>query len=236
MPHNHAQDNPLKTGDIPETVIRRLPVYLRYLSEMAQKEIERISSRELAAKMGITASQLRQDLNWFGSFGQQGYGYRVADLLREVNRILGIDQPKEMVLVGAGQLGRAIINYPSFPGKGFMFKAVFDSDPKVIGSKIAGLEVAPVTKLVSFLIRKKPQIGVITTPANAAQEIATILVSGGVKALWNFAPVALKVPTDVIVEHVHISESLMTLSFRMQQQKSPQAEGGNHNGNYNGKK
>jgi redox-sensing transcriptional repressor len=207
-----------KCKEIPEAVIKRLPVYHRHLTQLAKKEVDKISSPELAFKIGITASQLRQDLNWFGSFGQQGVGYRVNDLLHEITKILGLENEIHLIMIGAGHLGRAIASYPNFNEKGFHMKAVFDNNPAVIGDVIEGKAIQPVTELGSYLEQNKVTVGVITTPANAAQTVADILVQGGVKGIWNFAPLTLKVPNDVVVEHVHISESLMMLSFKLRQQ------------------
>lgn len=169
--------------------------------------------------MGITASQLRQDLNWFGSFGQQGYGYRVPDLLQEITTILGLEDEVPMIMIGAGHLGRAIASYPNFNEKGFRIEAIFDNNPLVIGDVIEGKAIQPISQLVNYLAQNKVTVGVITTPASAAQEVADVIIRGGVKGIWNFAPLTLKVPDDVVVEHVHISESLMMLSFKLKRQK-----------------
>lgn len=182
-------------------------------------EVERISSRELAAKMKINASQVRQDLSLFGSFGQQGYGYRVNYLLAEINKILGINDETKMVLIGGGQLGRAVANYRNFAKRGFIIEAIFDQDPKVIGRAVNHLTVRDVKELVPYLQSEPAEIGIICTPASAAQEVANQLVAGGIKGIWNFAPVALKVPEAVCVEHVHLGESLMILSFKLKQKK-----------------
>jgi redox-sensing transcriptional repressor len=214
-----GKDKNDKYKGIPLTVIKRLPRYQRFLSELAAKEVERISSRELAAKMKITASQLRQDLSLFGSFGQQGYGYRVNYLLDEINQILGLSNRTTMVLIGAGHLGRAIANYDNFSKRGFIIEALFDNDPQVIGSTINNLIVKDIKDLGKHLKEAPAEIGVICTPAGVAQEIADLLVQFGIKGIWNFAPVSLKIPEQVHVEHVHIGESLMILSFQIQQQE-----------------
>lgn len=199
-------------------VIQRLPVYQRYLKDLYRKEVERISSGELAAKIGITASQLRQDLSYFGSFGQQGYGYKVSELLDEVNKILGLDHNIYMVLIGAGNLGRAVLSYPGFQERGFCFQAAFDL--KIDGNPAQEIiELRPVTELEDFLTRHKVDIGVIATPAENAQTVADILIAGGIRGIWNFAPIALKTPEHVVVENVHISESLLVLSYRLHHQK-----------------
>lgn len=215
-------ENQKKAGPvgIPAGVIRRLPLYHRHLSELVQREVERVSSRELAARMKMSASQLRQDLSWFGSFGQQGYGYRVDDLLLEVNKILGLNTTNRMVLIGAGHLGRALVNYENFYRRGFLLTTIFDHDPQIIGKSINGLVVKDVAELEDFLHEQPAEIGIITVPDFAAQEIADLLVKGGIKGIWNFAPVSLKVPDDVCVEHVHIGESLMVLSFKIKQRAS----------------
>ena len=205
-------------GGIAIAVIKRLPVYQRYLSELQRNQIERISSGELAVKIGITASQLRQDLNCFGSFGQQGYGYKVNDLLHEVNKILGLDHNTFMVLIGAGNLGRAILSYPNFYNRGFIFQAAFDQQIISGYSAIGEVQIQPVDELSAYLKNHLVDIGVITTPAVGAQAIADILVAGGVKGIWNFAPVPLKVPENVVVENVHISESLLVLSYQLHHQ------------------
>ncbi len=207
-----------KTGaGIATAVIQRLPVYQRYLKDLHQKEVERISSGELAAKIGITASQLRQDLSYFGNFGQQGYGYKVRDLLDEVNKILGLDHNNYMVLIGSGNLGRAILSYPGFKERGFRILAAFDL--KITSATVQeGIELRPITELADYLAGHKVDIGVITTPAGSAQAIADQLIAGGIKGIWNFAPIALKTPEHVVVEDVHISESLLVLSYRLHHQ------------------
>jgi len=218
-------DRDLKRGnkklgsEIAMAVIKRLPIYQRYLSDLQKKEIERISSGELAAKIGITASQLRKDLSYFGNFGQQGYGYKVSDLLKEINKILGLDHNIYMVLIGAGNLGRAILSYPGFKERGFIFKATFDQKPIVIDSLASeGIEMRPISELKDYLADHQTDIGVITTPAASAQGVADILIAGGIKGIWNFAPVPLKAPEHVVVEHVHISESLLVLSYLLHHQ------------------
>lgn len=207
----------IKYDQIPLVVIKRLPRYQRVLSELSQRGVERISSQELAQTMKITASQLRQDLSCFGSFGQQGYGYRVEQLLTEVNRILGLNYGTGMVLIGAGFLGKALINYENFKKRGFIIRAVFDRDPKIIGEMVNGIKVEDVCGLSAYLRHNPTEIGIICTPDYAAQEVADILVESGIKGIWNFAPISLRVPENIHIEHVHISESLMVLSFKIRQ-------------------
>ncbi len=205
---------------VPYATVKRLPFYHRFLTDLSKKEVERVSSRELAAKMGINPSQLRQDLCYFGSFGQQGYGYRVNDLLREVNRILGLNEEIKMVLVGGGHLGTALANYDNFSRRGFLIKAIFDKNPEVIGEYIKGIPVLDVKEIQEYLRVDPVEIGIITTPAEVAQETADRLVQGGIKAIWNFAPVSLKVPDEVLLENMHISESLLLLSYKLRQKRN----------------
>ncbi len=212
----------MKEG-IPYATIKRLPVYYRFLADLAKKEVERISSRELAVKMGINPSQLRQDLSYFGSFGQQGYGYRVNDLLQEIGRILGLNQQLKMVLIGAGHLGTALANYESFTRRGFVITAIFDNNPELIGDNISGIFVQNIKELREYLRSQPVDVGIITTPAESAQEMANLLIEEGVKGIWNFAPVSLKIPEGIILENVHISESLFLLSFKLQQIKKPES-------------
>jgi redox-sensing transcriptional repressor len=206
---------------IPYATIKRMPVYYRFLGELANKEVERVSSRELAVKMGINPSQLRQDLSYFGSFGQQGYGYRVNELLQEISRILGLNQPLNMVLIGAGHLGTALANYENFGRRGFVITAIFDNNPAKIGDFVSGISIYDIKELRQYLQSNLVDVGIIATPAEFAQEAANQLVEKGVKGIWNFAPVSLKTPEEVIVENVHISESLLLLSFKLQQKRLP---------------
>jgi redox-sensing transcriptional repressor len=208
----------VKYEKIPLVVIKRLPRYQRVLSELASGNVERVSSQELAATMKITASQLRQDLSYFGSFGQQGYGYRVNELLSEVNRILGLNYGTGMVLIGVGYLGKALVNYENFKRRGFVIRALFDRNPEIIGKTFNDIKVNDIAALETYLHQNPTEIGIICTPAGAAQSVADILVKSQIKGIWNFAPVSLKVPDEVYVEHVHISESLMVLSFKIRQQ------------------
>jgi redox-sensing transcriptional repressor len=203
--------------NVPIRVARRLPIYYRFLRELMENGVERISSAELGARIGVTASQLRQDLSHFGSFGQQGYGYRVDDLYREISDILGLHQRYKMVLIGSGNLGRAIANYEGFRRRGFQVVAAFDADPDVIGTRVGVLEVQPIDQLEEYLRRIKIHIGVLTVPAHGAQKVVDTLVRCGVKGIWSFAPVRIQVPSDVAVEHIHLSDSLLSLAFRMRQ-------------------
>lgn len=200
---------------ISAAVIRRLPRYYRYLGDLLEKDVVRISSRELSEKMKVTASQIRQDLNNFGGFGQQGYGYNVAYLYSEIGKILGLDKSYNVIIIGAGHLGQAIANYTDFERRGFKFRALFDVDPLVIGTRIRGLEVLPMTQIESFVKENNIDIAALTLPKTKAVAVAGDLVLWGVKAIWNFAPTDLNLPGDVVVENVHLAESLMRLSYKI---------------------
>jgi redox-sensing transcriptional repressor len=195
------------------TVIRRLPKYHRYLSELKDKGINRISSQELSKLTGFTASQIRQDLNNFGGFGQQGYGYNVDDLYNEVGKILGVDRHFTAVITGTGNLGQAIANYKGINEGGFKVVSLFDRNPKVIGKTIHGIEVRDIETLEEYVSENNIDIGIITVPKEGAQPIADRLVKAGIKGIWNFAPIDLVVPDNVIVEDVRLKESILILSY-----------------------
>ncbi len=199
---------------ISKAVIKRLPRYYRYLGEMLNNGVERISSGELSSKMQVTASQIRQDLNNFGGFGQQGYGYNVKYLHDEIGKILGVDKMHPMIIIGGGNFGHALANY-DFAKRGFETKAVFDVKPELVGTKISGIPVMLMDDLEDFIEREKVEIAILTLPKSRVQEVATRLVNCGVKALWNFAHLDLDVPDDVVVENVHLVDSLMQLSYRI---------------------
>lgn len=201
--------------NISMAVIRRLPKYYRYLGDLLSKDVQRISSKELSDIIGFTASQIRQDLNNFGGFGQQGYGYNIEDLHNEIGKILGLDKTYSAVLIGAGNLGQAIANYSGFKKAGFEIKALFDANPKVIGLKIREFEVLDSDLLEDYVKSNNIEIGILCVPKNGAQQLADRLISSGVKGIWNFAAIDLKVSEDVIVENVNLTESLFTLSYLM---------------------
>ena len=204
---------------ISKAVIKRLPRYYRYLGELMQDGVERISSNELSEKMKVTASQIRQDLNNFGGFGQQGYGYNVSFLYNEIAKILGIDKQHNLIIIGAGNLGQAIANYTNFERRGFMIKGMFDVNPRLIGMTVRVIEIYPVEQLERFIKENDVQIAALTIPKERAEEMAEKLVSYGVKAIWNFAHTDLNLPSDVVVENVHLSESLMRLSYKVSNMK-----------------
>lgn len=201
--------------NISMAVIRRLPKYYRYLGDLLDKDIQRISSKELSDIIGFTASQIRQDLNNFGGFGQQGYGYNVEALHKEIGKILGLDTKYNAVLIGAGNLGQAIANYSGFRKAGFEIKALFDANPRLIGLKIREFEVLDSEQLEEFIKENDVDIAIMCIPKKGGQELADRLVSSGIKGIWNFAPVDLDVPPSVIVENVNLTESLFTLSYLM---------------------
>lgn len=202
-----------KENQVSITVIRRLPKYHRYLTELIDKGISRISSQELSVLTGFTASQIRQDLNNFGGFGQQGYGYNVEDLHRELGKILGLDTKYNAVVVGAGNLGQAIANYKGFEDAGFKVLSLFDRNPKVIGLRIRDIEIRDMDQIEQFIEEHNVEIGIITTPKESAQSIADIYIKAGIKGIWNFAPTDLIVPSNVVVENVRLNESLFILSY-----------------------
>lgn len=200
---------------ISKAVIRRLPRYYRYLGELLEEGVERISSNELSSKMHVTASQIRQDLNNFGGFGQQGYGYNVPYLYAEIGKILGLDRTHHIIIIGAGNLGQALANYVKFEKRGFKVVGIFDINPMLKGISIRGNEIRMMDELPEFLRENDVQIATLTLPKAYAEETANLLVENGIKAIWNFAHLDLAVPEDVIVENVHLSESLMRLSYNL---------------------
>lgn len=200
---------------ISKAVIRRLPRYYRYLGELLEEGVERISSNELSSKMHVTASQIRQDLNNFGGFGQQGYGYNVPYLYAEIGKILGLDRTHHIIIIGAGNLGQALANYVKFEKRGFKVVGIFDINPVLKGISIRGNEIRMMDELPEFLKENDVQIATLTLPKAYAEETANLLVENGIKAIWNFAHLDLAVPEDVIVENVHLSESLMRLSYNL---------------------
>lgn len=208
-----------KDTQVSITVIKRLPKYYRYLGDLLKKGINRISSQELSNLTGFTASQIRQDLNNFGGFGQQGYGYNVEDLQTQLGKILGLDKEYNAVIVGAGNIGYAIAYYRGFSDSGFNMVALFDDNPKRIGTKYKETEVQDVKGLKDYLKNNKIDIGIISTHKDMAQKTADILVEGGVKGIWNFATTDLVLPEDVVLENVRLTESLFTLSYFLKENK-----------------
>ena len=204
---------------ISRAVIKRLPRYYRYLGDLLESGVERISSNELSDKMQVTASQIRQDLNNFGGFGQQGYGYNVQHLHTEIGKILGLDRTYNMIILGAGNLGQALANYSKFARWGFTVSGIFDVDPELDGSMVRDIPIRMVSELPRYLKENDVQIAALTLPRNQAKAMAELVTANGVKAIWNFAHTDLKLPEDVIVESVHLSDSLMQLSYNMSNYK-----------------
>ena len=202
---------------ISRAVISRLPRYYRYLGDLLEAGVERISSNDLSKKMQVTASQIRQDLNNFGGFGQQGYGYNVKYLYTEIGKILGLDKDHNFIIIGAGNLGQALANYASFERNGFILKSLFDVNPRLEGVTIRGIPVRMLDELEGYLQENDIEIAALTLPKSKAEEVADVLVVNGIKAIWNFAHTDLTLPKDVIVESVHLADSLMKLSYNISQ-------------------
>lgn len=200
--------------EISQAVIRRMPRYYRYLGELIDEGVERISSNELSERMKVTASQIRQDLNNFGGFGQQGYGYNVKFLYEEIGKILGLNVTHNVIVIGAGNLGQAIANYVKFEKLGFVIVGLFDVNPALKGKIVRNMEVKMLDELPEFLKTTKVDIAALTVPKVAAPSVADMLVENGIHAIWNFAHVDLDIK-DVVVEYVHLSDSLMQLSYNM---------------------
>lgn len=206
--------------EISKAVVKRLPRYYRYLGNLISAKVERISSNELSDLMNVTASQIRQDLNNFGGFGQQGYGYNVKYLYNEIGKILGLDKTYNMVIVGGGRLGQAIANYVKFEKRGFSIKGIFDINPELEGTLVRGIPIRMTEEMPGFLVENEIQIAALTLPREGVEAVLPVLIENGVKAIWNFAHTDLKVPEDVVVENVHLSESLMQLSYDLNHRKT----------------
>lgn len=200
---------------ISRAVIKRLPRYYRYLSELMEHNIVRISSKELSERMNVTASQIRQDFNNFGGFGQQGYGYNVPYLKNEIGKILGLDRDYHVIILGAGNLGHALANYAGFEKRGFVVSAVFDVSPDKIGKKIGHTMVYDMKDLEGYVKGHTVDIAALTLPKSIAPAVAKQLVQYGVSAFWNFAATDLNLPGNIAVENVHLAESLMRLSYNI---------------------
>lgn len=198
-------------------VIKRLPGYYRYLGELLENDVVRISSKELSKKMDVTASQIRQDLNNFGGFGQQGYGYNVEYLYHEIGKLLGLEKTHKIIIVGAGNLGQALANYTDFERKGFIIKGIFDVNPRLVGMTVRGIEIKDIGEMENVVKTNNIDIAVLTIPKQKAVKVGNDLVKWGIKGIWNFAPIDLKLKAEsnVIVENVHLSDSLMTLSYNI---------------------
>ena len=201
--------------EISQAVIGRLPRYFRYLGELKDDGIERISSQELSAIMKVTASQIRQDFNNFGGFGQQGYGYKVEYLYEEIGKILGLNKTHNLIIIGAGNLGQALANYMNFERRGFLFRGIFDNNPNLYGKKIRDLQVRPMEELETFIKENEIDIAVLNIPKTSALEVANRLAKLDIKGIWNFAHIDLNLPERIQVENVHLSDSLMKLTYNI---------------------
>lgn len=209
-----------KNDSISMSVIRRLPRYYRFLSELNDQNIDKISSTKLAQIMNVTASQVRQDLNCFGGFGQQGYGYNVDALYEEIGNILGLNKGLKIILLGAGNLGMALVKHLSFEAKGFQMIGIFDKNPKIIGQKIHGIEVMPESELEEFCAKEKPDAAILCLPKDVVEELGDRLIQYGIRAFWNFSHYDLGLhhrnsDTPIVVENVHLGDSLMTLCYQI---------------------
>ncbi len=205
----------MEERNISQAVIRRLPRYYRYLGDLLENNVERISSNDLSKRMNVTASQIRQDLNNFGGFGQQGYGYNVKYLHTEIGKILGLDVTHNFVIIGAGNLGQALANYVSFEKRGFIVKGLFDVNPRLEGLTIRDIPIRRMDELKEFIQNNNIEIAVLTIPKSKATEVADMLADTNIKGIWNFAHTDLKLPKHIIVENVHLSDSLMSLSYKI---------------------
>mgnify|MGYP004558765445 FL=1 len=205
---------------ISNSVIRRLPRYYRFLGELEENGYIRISSRELAEKMGLTASQIRQDFNCFGEFGQQGYGYNVSELRRQIGFILGFDRQTPMILMGAGNLGKAIATHINFSNKGFELIGIFDVKPSIIGKKLGKIVVSDISELKDFCMKNKPEVAALCVPQEVAEKEVNRLIDCGIHAFWNFTHYDLTISHEnVIVENVHLGDSLTILSYAINSAK-----------------
>lgn len=205
----------MESKEISQAVISRLPRYFRYLGELKDEGIERVSSQELSDIMKVTASQIRQDFNNFGGFGQQGYGYKVEYLYEEIGRILGLNKSHHLIIIGAGNLGQALANYMNFERRGFLFKGIFDKNPALYGTRIRNMRIRPMDEMETFVRESGIDIAVLTIPKTEAVAVAERLVEAGIRGIWNFAHVDLNVPEEIQVENVHLSDSLMKLTYNI---------------------
>ena len=203
-----------KSINISNSVIRRLPRYYRFLGELEDQQISKISSRELSERMHLTASQIRQDLNCFGGFGQQGYGYNVSELRKEIGRILGVDKHRKTILIGAGNLGTALAVHINFEKSGCSLIGIFDSNKKIVGNPLGKLTITDIDDLEKFCRENKPEVAVLCIPKSVTKEIVDRLTELGVRSFWNFSHYDINVENiKIIVENVHLGDSLLTLSY-----------------------
>ena len=204
---------------IPDAVIKRLPRYYRYLGDLLQMGISRVSSKDLSVRMGLTSSQVRQDFYNFGGFGVQGYGYDVEYLHQEIRKILGLEHNFRLIIVGVGNLGTAVAKYLQVKKDGFQLLGLFDANPLIIGTLVGELEVQDINKLPDFIRNNKIEIAALSVPARNARDTANLLADAGIRGIWNFTPAELKLPPDIFIENVHITDNLMTLGYRIANSK-----------------
>ena len=212
----------MKKQRISDAVIRRLPRYYRYLDDLHSRGIVRISSNSLGKRMGITASQIRQDLSCFGEFGQQGYGYNIMALRAEIGHILGVDEPRRLIIIGAGHLGHALIQNFDFAQGGFRLDTAFDVSDALIGANVNGVVIRSMDELDGYCAAYHPAVAVLTVPKSAAQETAAKLSALGVEGIWNFTNMEISAADHVFVENVHFADSLLTLSYRISKKVDPE--------------
>ena len=208
-------------GHVSDAVIRRLPGYYRHLRELEAAGVTAISSQELGERMHLTPSQIRQDINCFGGFGRQGYGYKVADLKGHIGEILGLTQEHRLIILGAGNIGCAVAQYPTFSREGFRTIALFDTQDNKVGRCLGDIPVLHMDTLETFVRENVVDIAVLALPKRNAQEALDHLYEYGVRAIWNFAPADLNHPDDMLVVNVHLSDSLQQLSCRMAHRNDP---------------
>ncbi|MBE7016115.1 MAG: redox-sensing transcriptional repressor Rex [Ruminococcaceae bacterium] len=204
-----------KDKKVPEVVIRRLPRYYRYLKELNKNGKMRISSGALSKEMGVTASQIRQDFSYFGGFGQQGYGYNIQYVTEEIENLFGVTKGHSAVIIGAGNLGRALANYQGIKNRGVTISAMFDISPEKIGKDVSGIPVMPMDKMEDFVRENKTDIAILTLPKDNVTSVAERLKNCGIKGFWNFTSVELEMPEPVMIENVHLTDSLMTLAYKI---------------------
>ncbi len=200
-------------SEVSITVVRRLPKYYQYLKDLEMREVEKISSKQLADLMGLTASQIRQDLNFFGAYGQQGYGYRVTELKDAIRNILGLSRKYKSVVVGAGNLGRAISNYERFGHENIEIVAMFDQDPNKIGKEVGSIPIKDIAEFNDFVEKEGISIAILSVPREVGQKLTDTIVASGIKGILNLVPLDLNVPDDVKVENVNITDSILTVTY-----------------------
>jgi len=206
---------PFRLDLIPNPAVKRLSLYLRQLETFKRKDRRTISSKQLGESLNLTDAQVRKDLAYFGQFGHPGIGYRVDDLIGQLRKILGTDKTWNVLLVGAGNLGRALVSYRGFDAKGFRLAAVFDRDPSKIGTQLGDFTIHSLADLQKVVNEMSIRLGIIAVPADVAQEVADLLVGAGVRGLLNFAPVSIQVPQDVAINAVDLAVQLEQLSFQV---------------------